>query len=132
MQTEKQTSWGTGVEMQDRALGRTVLGVWAGRFEERASRLLANPRYVELDFIRLERPSPDREIELDLQQVKAGVMTVDEYRAKRGWMPMPAQAEPSIAPADNPAPDPTSIIPMLDEQQRVVRRITPTKALFQE
>jgi PPOX class probable F420-dependent enzyme len=31
-----------------------------------------------------------------------------------------------------PAPDPTSIIPMLDEQQRVVLRITPTKALFQE
>ena len=32
----------------------------------------------------------------------------------------------------NPAPDPTSIIPMLDEQQRVVLRITPTKILFQE
>ena len=32
----------------------------------------------------------------------------------------------------NPAPDPASIIPMLDEQQRVVLRITPTKFLFQE
>ena len=32
----------------------------------------------------------------------------------------------------NPAPDPASIIPMLDEQQRVVLRITPTKLLFQE
>jgi PPOX class probable F420-dependent enzyme len=31
-----------------------------------------------------------------------------------------------------PAPDPTTIVPMLDEQQRVVLRITPTKALFQE
>lgn len=99
MQTEKQTSWGTGVEEQNRAMGRTVLGPWATRFEERASRLLARPRSVRFDFTRLERPSPDREIELDLQQVGAGVMTVDEYRAKRGWPALPAQG---------PAPDPAA------------------------
>ncbi len=32
----------------------------------------------------------------------------------------------------NPAPDPDAIVPMLDEQQRVVLRITPTKFHFQE
>lgn len=32
----------------------------------------------------------------------------------------------------NPAPDPDAIVPMLDEQQRVVLRITPTKLLFHE
>ena len=32
----------------------------------------------------------------------------------------------------NPAPDPATIIPMLDEQQRVILRITPTKFVFQE
>ena len=32
----------------------------------------------------------------------------------------------------NLAPDHTTIIPMLDEQQRVVLRITPTKALYME
>jgi PPOX class probable F420-dependent enzyme len=32
----------------------------------------------------------------------------------------------------NPVPDPASIVPMLDEQQRVVLRITPTKFLYQE
>ena len=31
-----------------------------------------------------------------------------------------------------PAPDPASIIPMLDEQRRTVLRITPTKTHFQE
>jgi HK97 family phage portal protein len=103
MQTEKQTSWGTGVEMQDRALARSVLGTWSKRFEERASRLLANPRTVEFDFAALERPSPDREIELDLQQVKAGVMTVDEYRDKRGWDPIP---EPDVSRETSPPPAP--------------------------
>jgi PPOX class probable F420-dependent enzyme len=32
----------------------------------------------------------------------------------------------------NPAPDPATIVPLLDEQQRVVLRITPTKTLFTE
>lgn len=32
----------------------------------------------------------------------------------------------------NPAPAPTSIVPMLDEQQRVVLHITPTRVLSQE
>lgn len=97
MQTEKQTSWGTGVDEQQRAMGRTVLLPYSRRFEERASRLLARPRWVAFDFTSLERPSPDRETELDLQQVSAGVMTVDEYRAKRGWEPLPD--EPQAAPA---------------------------------
>jgi HK97 family phage portal protein len=105
MQTEKQTSWGTGVEMQDRALGRSVLGTWANRLEERASRLLPAPRKVSFDFSALERPSPDREIELDLKQVEAGVMTIDEYRAKRGWEPLDVDdVEPQEAPGTDLEP----------------------------
>lgn len=102
MQTEKQTSWGTGVEMQDRALARSVLGTWSKRFEERASRELPRPRFVEFDFTALERPSPDKEIELDLQQVKGGVMTVDEYRARRGWEALPADVSRETS---QPQPD---------------------------
>ena len=30
----------------------------------------------------------------------------------------------------NPPPDPSAIIPMLDEQQRIVLRITPDKTVF--
>lgn len=97
MQTEKQTSWGTGVEEQQRAMGRTVLAPWASRLEGRGSRLLANPRRLEVDFSGLERPSPDREVEIDLKQVQAGVMTVDEYRLKRGW--------PKLPPAPESVPD---------------------------
>lgn len=41
-------------------------------------------------------------------------------------------AQVFAALSGGPAPDPTSIVPMLDEQQRVVLRITPTKVLFHE
>ncbi len=100
MQTEKQTSWGTGVEMQDRALGRTVLSPWAHRAEQRGSRLLAKPRFLEFDFSGLERPAPEKEVEIDLAQVAAGVMTKDEYRKKRGWSPLPKSAQEPAADPD--------------------------------
>jgi HK97 family phage portal protein len=88
MQTDKQTSWGTGVEMQDRALGRTVLAPWAQRFEGRASRLLASPRWCEFDFSGLERPSPEAEIALLVQQINVGLLTLNEARAIRNLPPV--------------------------------------------
>jgi HK97 family phage portal protein len=100
MQTEKQTSWGTGVDEQNRALGRTVLSPWAQRLEGRGSRLLANPRWVELEFAGLERPSPDREIELLIQQVQAGLLTVNEARKVRNLPPLPDDVSRETVPAD--------------------------------
>lgn len=111
MQTEKQTSWGTGVEMQDRALGRSVLNTWANRFEQRASRLVAGPRWCEFDFTALERPSPEKEIELLLAQLSAGLLTLNEARAIRNLPPLPeapvpdsqGNGTPDEGAADDPA-----------------------------
>jgi HK97 family phage portal protein len=89
MQTDKQTSWGTGVEEQHRALGRTVLSPWAQRFEQRCSRLLPQPRFVEFDFAGLERPSPKDEIELLMKQTGGKpILTVNEARAIRNLPPV--------------------------------------------
>jgi HK97 family phage portal protein len=105
MQTDKQTSWGTGVEEQNRAMGRTVLAPWANRFEGRASRLLANPRWAEFDFTGLERPSPDREIELLLKQVDT-LITLNEARKVRNLEPLPGgDTLRSAAPAAAPDPE---------------------------
>ena len=90
MQTDKQTSWGTGVEEQNRAMGRNVLGPWTKRIEERLSRLLPSPRFVEFDFAALERPAPQVEIDLLIKQVEAGLLTVDEARAIRNLPPLTA------------------------------------------
>jgi HK97 family phage portal protein len=40
-QTEKQTSWGTGIAEQNRGLARWTLTPWTSRFEQRMTRLLA-------------------------------------------------------------------------------------------
>lgn len=116
MQTDKQTSWGTGVDEQNRAMGRTVLAPWASRLEQRASRLLANPRWVEFDFSGLERPSPKDEVALIISEIDAGLMTIDEGRALRNRPPLPQtegldtrpqlEEEPAEpAPAIEPAPE---------------------------
>lgn len=84
MQTEKQTSWGTGVSEQNRAMGRTVLAPWATRFEQRVSLLIPAGKIVEFDFSRLERPAPEAEAALLGQKVRDGLMTVNESRAVLG------------------------------------------------
>jgi hypothetical protein len=99
MQTDKQTSWGTGVDEQNRGLSKFVLGHWAQRFEQRASRLLARPRWAEFDFAGLERPNYAVESQIDLAEVAAGVMTVEEYRAKRGRPPLAAPSGGGNDPA---------------------------------
>jgi len=89
MQTEKQTSWGTGIESQQRGLARTVLSPWGQRLEQRLSRLLSKSQFVEFDFAGLERANPTDEIRLLLEQVKGGLLTVNEARAIRNLPPVP-------------------------------------------
>lgn len=80
MQSEKSTSWGTGIEEQNRGLARTVLAPWTARIEQALSRLLPAPRFVEFDFARLERPTPKAEIDILIAQVNAGLLTPNEAR----------------------------------------------------
>lgn len=96
MQMDKQTSWGSGVEVQNRAMARTVLAPWATLVEQRLSRLLSSPRSVAFDFAALERPTPEAEVDLLIKQVEAGLITIDEARHARGLPPLPA---PAVAPA---------------------------------
>lgn len=88
MQTDKQTSWGTGIEAQQRGLGRTVLAPWATRLEQRLSRLLSPTLFVEIDFAGLERPDPKTEIELLLSEIDGGLITVNEARSIRNLPPV--------------------------------------------
>jgi HK97 family phage portal protein len=88
MQTEKQTSWGTGVAEQNRGLGRFTLLGWTMRFEQRLSRLLGGPRFAEFDFAGLERPTPEEEIRLLIEQVQAGLLTLNEARRIRNLPPI--------------------------------------------
>ncbi|WP_281900541.1 phage portal protein [Phytohabitans aurantiacus] len=98
------STWGTGVEIQYRGLARFTLGHWAKRIEERLSRLLPAPRFVEFDFAGLERPTPEQEIELLLKQTGGKpILTVNEARAIRNMPPVEGGDE--LMPAPEPEPE---------------------------
>lgn len=109
MQTEKQTSWGTGVETQNRGLSRFTLATWTSRIEQRLSRLLTGPTWAEFDYAGLEKPTPEQEIELLIKQVDAGLLTPNEARKIRNLPPIPGGDQlRSKTPAAAPAPAPTA------------------------
>lgn len=117
MQTDKQTSWGAGVDEQNRGLGKFVLNPWASRFEQRGTRLLANPRWVEFDFVGLERPSADTEIELLLKQTGKPFLTINEARKVRNLPPVPGG---DVLESATPTPTPTVEEPSTDGAEEVV------------
>jgi len=107
--TEKQTSWGTGVEEQNRGLARYTLMPWTTRLEQRLSMLLTRPTICEFDYAGLLQPAPEVEIPLLISQVAAGLLTMDEARRIRNLPPLPAGAtapDPAVSPAPLPAPAP--------------------------
>lgn len=119
MQTEKQTSWGTGIESQQRGLARTVLAPWATRVEHRMSRLLPRPQVAAVDFSGLERATPTEEAATLSTLVVGGILTPNEARARLNLAPVeggevlratgpaaPTDPADPAAPAD---PDPEVI-----------------------
>lgn len=81
MQTDKQTSWGTGVDEQNRGLSKFVLGHWASRVEQRGSRVVGRPRWIEFDFAGLERPNFETQVGILLKQTgNKPILTQNEAR----------------------------------------------------
>lgn len=111
------STWGTGVEIMNLGLHRYTLLPWTTRFEQRMSRTLPSPRFVEFDYSGFLKPSPADEINLLISQVNAGFLTLNEARAVRNLPPLddpsanlprlPAGAAPPGAPTPAaPAPTP--------------------------
>lgn len=100
-QTEKQTSWGTGVTEQNRGLARYTLMGWSSRVEQRLSRLLPNKQFCEFDYAGLLQGSAQEELDMLIRQVDAGILTVDEARSIRNLPPLPSgSAAPDGAGAE--------------------------------
>jgi HK97 family phage portal protein len=89
MQTEKQTSWGTGVAEQNRGLSRYTLSHWTSRLEQRLSTLLVAAKSVRFDYTEWEKPTPQEHTDLLVKQLDAGIISRNEARASLGLAPMP-------------------------------------------
>jgi len=90
------SSWGSGISELVRGWQKFTLTQWTTPIEERLSRVLASPRFVEFELKGLLSGSPAEEVELLLQQHAAGVLTTDEVRAILNLAPLPAAEEPTM------------------------------------
>ncbi|AQT79192.1 hypothetical protein B1R94_07805 [Mycolicibacterium litorale] len=115
-QTEKQTSWGTGVAEQNRGLARYNLEGWTTRLQERLTRLLTGSKKCEFDYTAFLQPDPEKEIELLISQVDAGLLTLNEARKIRNQPPVPGGDVLLIngVPLDELAGEPTEDDPKDD------------------
>lgn len=103
---EKQTSWGTGIQEQNAALARYTFMPWTSRIEERLSRLLPQPRFVEFDYSGLLQPTPTEVTNNLIAEVAGGLMTPNEARRLQNRPPLPG-GDKLRAPAEAPTPEPT-------------------------
>lgn len=83
------STWGTGIAELNRWFAQTTLRSYTTRIEARLSRLLPRGSFAEFEYAGLLSASPEREIELLIAQVAAGLLTVDEARAIRNLPPLP-------------------------------------------
>ncbi|WP_053205846.1 phage portal protein [Jiangella muralis] len=99
------STWGTGVEIQNRGLARFTLSGWTGRFEQQLSRTLSDPMFCEFEYAGLERPTPEQEIDLLIKQVQGGILTANEARRIRNLPPIEGGDDlRTTTPAAVPAP----------------------------
>jgi HK97 family phage portal protein len=78
--TEKQTSWGTGVAEQNLSLARFTLRGWSDRIEQVLSRRLPPGQFVEFDYKGLLQGTPEDEVRLVLDEIKGQLLDIDEGR----------------------------------------------------
>lgn len=97
------STWGSGIAELLRWMARTTLMPWTTLVEQRLSDLLSRPVIAEFDYSGLLQPAPEVEIPLLIQQLEAGVLTVDEYRRIRNMPPLPAGESSEVpSPAEDP------------------------------
>ena len=110
--TEKQTSWGTGVAEQNLGLARYTLKGWSTRIEQTLSRQLPGTRgadgerFCEYDYKGLLQGTPAQEIELLIAQVDAGILTDDEARKILNLPPLTAAQKAAVIKRNAPSPSP--------------------------
>lgn len=94
------SNWGTGVAEANLGLQKYVLMPWTSRIESAIKPMLEPGQFAEFDYAGLLQGTPKDEITLLIEQVGAGLMTVDEARAVRNLPPLPKVKAPAFAPVE--------------------------------
>ncbi len=102
--TEKQTSWGTGVAEQNLSLARFTLRKWSERIDQRLTRRLPGGKvtgpdgqFTEYDYKGFLQGTPEQEIDSLVKQVQAEILHPDEARRVMNLPPLTAAQKTEMA-----------------------------------
>lgn len=98
------SNWGTGVAEANLGLQKYVLAGWTSRIESTLRVILPPDQFCEFDFKGLLQGSPRDEIELLIEQVKAGILTADEARGIMNRPPLTPDQQPAQPQPAQPQP----------------------------
>jgi HK97 family phage portal protein len=93
------SSWGSGIQELVRGFARFTLTTYTSRIEQALSKLLPRNRFCEYDYSGLLQGSPQEEITLLIEQVRAGILTRDEARAIRNMPALTPEQKAEMSPA---------------------------------
>lgn len=88
MQTDKTTSWGTGIEQQSMNFLTYTLQAWVTRFEEAFTEMLANGQMAYMDVSALLRTDEAGRYAVYSAARAAALLTQNEIRDREGYEPM--------------------------------------------
>jgi HK97 family phage portal protein len=109
-ETEKASSWGTGIAEQNLGLARYTLQPWTSRIDAALTPLITNPRRcAEFDYRKFVKPSAVDETNMLNTMVNGGWITPNEARAERGLPPIAGGDALRIPPGAS-APTPTGAL----------------------
>lgn len=105
-QSEKESSWGTGIAEMNRGLVTYTLSPYTNRITDALTPLLTGGKKVEFDFKAMTDPSPETLIPLLIQQVQAGLVTTDEARKILNLPPLTKAQKNEFAASQGLPPHP--------------------------
>jgi HK97 family phage portal protein len=102
-QTDKTTSWGTGIEQQGLGFLAYTLSAWLGRFEDAWSAMLPKPQSARFNADALLRTDTAGRYAVYSAARSAGILTTNEIRALENYAPIDG-GDDIAAPLNSSAP----------------------------
>lgn len=112
--TDKSTSWGTGIEQQSTGFVRFNLTPWVTCIEEALTEITPRGQYFKFDLDALQRGDKKSRYESYMIGRQSGFLNVDEIRREEGMRPVPDGAgtdylQPmNMVPLGTPPPEPAA------------------------
>lgn len=124
--TDKSTSWGTGIESQSTGFVRFNLGSWVTCFEEALTQVTPRGQYFKFDLDAIQRGDKKSRYDSYMIGRQSGFLNVDEIRREEGMRPVPDgkgtdYLQPmNMVPLGTPPPEPAEpAAPEPEEEQDV-------------